>query len=154
MLQGFKGMHLYMLSKLYHLAKHECVCRKSIRDLVQVVILDSVHSEEQMHPHKLRLQVPSLIKLLKFVYIKGDSCYIRNWESGLWKVLLLLGAMNTWMHMNTIDIDAYCTCSQVELTSPLDRYFLFSLVVLVLGRHPCEIFLMNNPCGSCHKRSL
>jgi hypothetical protein len=42
------------------------------------------------------------------------------------------------MHMNTIDIDAYCTCSQDELTSPLDRYFLFSLVVLVLGRYPCD----------------
>jgi hypothetical protein len=50
MLQGFKGMHLYMLSKLYHLAKHECVCRESTRDLVRVVILDSVHSEEQAHP--------------------------------------------------------------------------------------------------------
>jgi hypothetical protein len=56
--------------------------------------------------------------------------------------------------MNTIDIDAYYTCSQDELTSPLDRYFLFALVVLVSGRYPCEICLMNNPCGSCHKRSL
>jgi hypothetical protein len=43
-------MHLYMLSKLYHLAKHECVGGESTRDLVQVVILDSVHSEEQVHP--------------------------------------------------------------------------------------------------------
>jgi hypothetical protein len=42
------------------------------------------------------------------------------------------------MHMNTIDIDAYCTCSQDELTSLLDRYFLFSLVVLVPGRYPCD----------------
>jgi hypothetical protein len=86
MLQDFKGMHLYMLSKLYHLEKHECVCRKSIRDLVQAVILDSVHSEEQAHPpQQLRLQVPGLIKLLsfKFVYIKGDSCYITNCESNL-----------------------------------------------------------------------
>jgi hypothetical protein len=40
--------------------------------------------------------------------------------------------------MNTIDIDAYCTCLQDELTSPLDRYFLFSLVVLVPGRYPCD----------------
>jgi hypothetical protein len=40
----FQRLHLYMLSKLYHLAKHECVCRKSIRDLVQDVILNSVHS--------------------------------------------------------------------------------------------------------------
>jgi hypothetical protein len=56
--------------------------------------------------------------------------------------------------MNTIDIDAYCTCLQDELTSPLDRYFLFSLVVLVPGRYPCEICLMNNPCGSCHRISL
>jgi hypothetical protein len=53
--------------------------------------------------------------------------------------------------MNTIDIDAYCTCSQDELTSPLDRYFLFSLVVLVPGRYPCEICLMNNPCGNSHR---
>jgi len=50
MLQDFKGMHLYMLSKLYHLEKRECVCRKIIRDLVQVVILDSMHSKEQAHP--------------------------------------------------------------------------------------------------------
>jgi hypothetical protein len=27
--------------------------------------------------------------------------------------------------VNTIDIDAYCTCLQDELTSPLERYFLF-----------------------------
>jgi hypothetical protein len=69
-------MHLYMLYKLYHLAKHGYVCRKSIRDLVQVVILDSVHSKEQ---------VPGLIKLssFKFVYVKGDSCYITNCESSL-----------------------------------------------------------------------
>jgi hypothetical protein len=40
MLQGFKGMHLYMLSKLYHLAKHECVYIKSIKELFQDVILD------------------------------------------------------------------------------------------------------------------
>ena len=80
----------------------------------------------------MRLQVPGLIKLLsfKFVYIKGDSCYITNWESSLWKVLLLLGAMNTWIHMNTIDIDAYYTSSQVELTFPLDRYLFFGLVIL------------------------
>jgi hypothetical protein len=50
MLQDFKGMHLYMLSKLYHLEKHECVFRESTRDLVQAVILDSVHSEEKVHP--------------------------------------------------------------------------------------------------------
>jgi hypothetical protein len=50
MLQGFKGMHLYMLSKLYHLEKHECVCRESNRDIVQAVILDLVHSKEQAHP--------------------------------------------------------------------------------------------------------
>jgi hypothetical protein len=50
MLQGFKGMHLYMLYKLYHLAKHECVCRESIRDLIQAVILDSMHLEEKTHP--------------------------------------------------------------------------------------------------------
>jgi hypothetical protein len=56
--------------------------------------------------------------------------------------------------MNTIDIDAYYTCLQDELTSLLDRYFLFSLVVLVLGRYPCEICLMNNPCESYHGRSL
>ena len=30
--------------------------------------------------------------------------------------------MNTWWNVNTIDIDAYCT---YELTSPLERYFLF-----------------------------
>jgi hypothetical protein len=30
--------------------KHECVCRKSVRDLFQGVILDSKHSEEQAHP--------------------------------------------------------------------------------------------------------
>jgi hypothetical protein len=80
MLQDSKGMHLYMLSKLYHLAKHECVCRESTRDLVQDVILDLVHSEEQAHTQQWRLQVPGLIKLLsfKFVYIKGDSCYITN----------------------------------------------------------------------------
>jgi hypothetical protein len=62
--------------------------------------------------------------------------------------------MNTQLHMITIDIDAYCTCSQVELTSPLDRYFLFSLVVFVPGGYPCEICLMNNPCGSCYRRIL
>jgi hypothetical protein len=56
--------------------------------------------------------------------------------------------------MNTIDIDAYYTCSQYELTSPLDRYFLFSLAVLVPGRYPCEICLMNNPCGICYRISL
>jgi hypothetical protein len=49
MLLGFKGVHLYMLSKLYDLEKHECVCRESTRDLVHVVILDSVHSEEQVN---------------------------------------------------------------------------------------------------------
>jgi hypothetical protein len=43
-------MHLYMLSKLYHLAKHECVCRENTRDLVQAVILDLVHSKEQVQP--------------------------------------------------------------------------------------------------------
>jgi hypothetical protein len=42
-------MHLYMLSKLYHLTKHECVRRERTRDLVQVVIMDSVHSKEQVH---------------------------------------------------------------------------------------------------------
>jgi hypothetical protein len=47
---NFKGMHLYILLKLYHLEKHECVCRECARDLVQDVILDSVHSEEQAHP--------------------------------------------------------------------------------------------------------
>jgi hypothetical protein len=62
--------------------------------------------------------------------------------------------MNTQLHMNTIDKYAYFTCSQVELTFPLDRYFLLALVILVLGRHPCEICLMNNPCGSCHRISL
>jgi hypothetical protein len=50
MLQGFKGMHLYMLSKLYHLEKNGCLCRESTRDIVQAIILDSVHSEEQVHP--------------------------------------------------------------------------------------------------------
>jgi len=50
MLQGFKGMHLYMLSKLYHLEKHECVWRESTIDIVQVVILDLVRSKEQAHP--------------------------------------------------------------------------------------------------------
>jgi hypothetical protein len=50
MLQGFKGMHLYMLYKLYHLAKHECACKEITRDLFQVVILDLVHPEEQAHP--------------------------------------------------------------------------------------------------------
>jgi hypothetical protein len=43
-------MHLYMLAKLYHITKHECVCRESTIDLFQVVILDSVHSKEQVHP--------------------------------------------------------------------------------------------------------
>jgi hypothetical protein len=43
-------MHLYMLPKLYHLEKHECVCRESTRDLVQAIILDSLHLEEQVHP--------------------------------------------------------------------------------------------------------
>jgi hypothetical protein len=43
-------MYLYMLSKLYHLEKHECVCRESTRDLVHVVILASLHLEEQAHP--------------------------------------------------------------------------------------------------------
>jgi hypothetical protein len=47
---NFKGMHLYMLFKLYHPTKHECVCRGCTRDLDQAVILDSVHSEEQAHP--------------------------------------------------------------------------------------------------------
>jgi hypothetical protein len=46
----FKGMHLYMLFKLYHLEKHECVCRGCTRDLVQEMILNSIHSEEQAHP--------------------------------------------------------------------------------------------------------
>jgi hypothetical protein len=50
MLQGFKGMHFYMLYKLYHLTKCECVCRESTRDLVQDVILDLMNSEEQVHP--------------------------------------------------------------------------------------------------------
>jgi hypothetical protein len=50
MLQGFEGMHLYMLSKLYHLEIHECVCRESTRDLFQDVILDLVHLQEQAHP--------------------------------------------------------------------------------------------------------
>ena len=50
MLQGFKGMHLYVLSKLYNLEKHECVCRESTRDLVQALILDSLHLEEQANP--------------------------------------------------------------------------------------------------------
>jgi hypothetical protein len=27
--------------------------------------------------------------------------------------------MNTWCHVSTIDINAYCTCLQEELTSPL-----------------------------------
>ena len=35
--------------KLYHLEKYECVCRESTRDIVQVVILDLVHLEEQTH---------------------------------------------------------------------------------------------------------
>jgi hypothetical protein len=43
-------MHLYMLSKLYHLEKHECVYRESTRDIVHYVILDSMHLEEQVHP--------------------------------------------------------------------------------------------------------
>jgi hypothetical protein len=50
MLHDLKGMHLYILSKLYHLEKCECVCMKSIRDLVQAVILDSMHTKEQAHP--------------------------------------------------------------------------------------------------------
>ena len=86
MLQGFKGMPLYMLSKLYHLEKHKCVCRESTRDIVQAVIFDLFHSEEQVcTPHNLMLQVPGLIKLLsfKFVYIKGDSYYITNCERSL-----------------------------------------------------------------------
>jgi hypothetical protein len=62
--------------------------------------------------------------------------------------------MNTRLHMNTIDIYDYCTCFQVELTSPLDRCFLFSLVVLVSGKYRCEICLMNNSCESYHGRSL
>jgi hypothetical protein len=53
--------------------------------------------------------------------------------------------------MNTIDIDASCTCLQDELTFPLERYFLFTLVVLVSCRYPCEICLMNNLCGSCQE---
>ena len=64
------------------------------------------------------------------MYIKGDSYYITNCESSLWKILLLLGAMNTWLHMNTIDIDAYCIFSRVELTSPLDRYSCLFLLLL------------------------
>jgi hypothetical protein len=44
---NFKGMHLYMFFKLYQPAKHECVCRGYTRDLVQAVILDSVHLQEQ-----------------------------------------------------------------------------------------------------------
>jgi hypothetical protein len=56
--------------------------------------------------------------------------------------------------MNTIDIDAYCTCLQDELTFLLERYFSFALIVLALGRYPCEICLMNNLCESCHRRSL
>jgi hypothetical protein len=47
---NFKGMHLYILFKLYHPTKHVCICRRCIRDLVEVVILNSVHSEEQVHP--------------------------------------------------------------------------------------------------------
>jgi hypothetical protein len=47
---NFKGMHLYMSFKLYLLEKHECVCRECTRDIVQEIILDSVHSKEQVHP--------------------------------------------------------------------------------------------------------
>jgi hypothetical protein len=47
---NFKGMYLHMLFKLYYPAKHECVCRGCTRDLVQAVILDSLHSKEQTHP--------------------------------------------------------------------------------------------------------
>jgi hypothetical protein len=54
---NFKGMHLYMLFKLYHPTKHECVCRGCTRDLVQAVILDSIHSEEQAHP-SLAVEAP------------------------------------------------------------------------------------------------
>jgi hypothetical protein len=32
---NFKGMHLYMLFKLYRPKKHECVCKGCTRDLVQ-----------------------------------------------------------------------------------------------------------------------
>jgi hypothetical protein len=38
--------------------------------------------------------------------------------------------MNTRLDMNNIDVDSYCTCSQMELTYPLDIYsclFLFLL---------------------------
>jgi hypothetical protein len=45
---NFKGMHLYILFKLYHPGKHECVCRGCTRDLFKEV--NSVHSEEQEHP--------------------------------------------------------------------------------------------------------
>jgi hypothetical protein len=47
---NLKGMHLYILFKLYHPTKHECVCKGCTRDLFQVVILNIVHSEEQAHP--------------------------------------------------------------------------------------------------------
>jgi hypothetical protein len=44
---NFKGMHLYMFFMSYHPTKHECVCKKCTKDLVQAMILDSIHSEEQ-----------------------------------------------------------------------------------------------------------
>jgi hypothetical protein len=34
---NFKGMHLYIIFKLYHPAKHECVYRGCTRDPVQEV---------------------------------------------------------------------------------------------------------------------
>jgi hypothetical protein len=44
---NLKGMHLYMFFKLCHPTKYECVCMGCTRDLLQAVILDSVHSKGQ-----------------------------------------------------------------------------------------------------------
>jgi hypothetical protein len=45
---NFKGMHLYMLFMLYHPEKNMNVfCRECTRDLVQAMILNSLHSKEQ-----------------------------------------------------------------------------------------------------------
>jgi len=44
---NFKGMHLYILSSYIIQQSMSMFCRECTRDLVQAMILDLVHSEEQ-----------------------------------------------------------------------------------------------------------
>jgi hypothetical protein len=43
--------------------------------------------------------------------------------------------MNTWQHVSTIDINAYCTWSQGELTSPLGDTSCFATRQVHLGNN-------------------